>query len=159
MGWLGVILILLVGWFLVFLEVFFIPGTTVFALIGSLTMAAGVAISFSQFGMVGGLLTMFGSAIFTFLSIVFGFKSGLLKGLTLRTQNKGKANEIDETKIKIGDSGIAASKIAPIGKALFNDVAYEVQTLGEWIVEGTPVEVSKIYLNKIFVKAKTSQHG
>jgi membrane-bound ClpP family serine protease len=155
MGWLGVILILLVGWFLVFLEVFFLPGTTVFALIGSLTMAAGVAISFSEFGFVGGLVTLFGSVVFTFLSIVFGFKSGLLKGLTLRTQNKGKTNEIDETKIKIGDSGIAASKIAPIGKALFNDAPYEVQTLGEWIVEGTPVEVSKIYLNKIFVKAKT----
>ena len=156
MGWLGVILILFIGWLLVFLEVFFIPGTTLFALIGTVTMIAGVVISYSNFGVIGGTITLFGTAVFSFLSIVFGFKSGLLKGLMLRTQNKGKMNEIDESKIKPGDVGVAVSKIAPMGKALFNDAPYEVQTLGEWIIEGTPIEVIKISLNKIFVKTKTS---
>src|SRR6185312_14325867 len=115
---------------------FFIPGTFLFALIGSMTMFTGVVLAYSNFGVLAGSLALLGSALFTFFSIVFGFKSGLLKGLTLRTTNKGKMNEIDESKIKPGDTGIAASKIAPFGKGLFDDVTYEVQSLGEWIVEG-----------------------
>src|SRR5438105_15852291 len=130
MNWWGVIIILFIGWLLVFLEVFFIPGTALFALIGALTMIAGVVIAYSTFGVVVGTLTLFVTAIFSFLSIVFGFKSGLFGALTLKTQNKGRANEIDESRIKPADAGVALSKIAPIGKGLFNDVTYEVQTLG-----------------------------
>jgi len=152
MSWWGVIIILFVGWLLVFLEVFFIPGTTLFAVIGTVTMISGVVIAYSNFGIVGGTLTLIVTAIFSLFSIIFGFKSGLLRGLTLRTQNKGKTNEIDESKIKVGDMGVALSKIGPIGTGLFNDATYEVQTLGEWVIEGTPIEVIKISLNKIFVK-------
>jgi|ERR1043165_6340460 membrane-bound ClpP family serine protease len=155
MSWWGVVIILFIGWLLVFLEVFFIPGTALFAVIGTLTMIAGVVIAYSNFGVIGGTLTLIATAIFSLFSIIFGFKSGLLKGLMLRTQNKGKANEIDESKIKVGDTGVALSKIAPIGKGLFNDVTYEVQTLGEWVIEGTPIEVIRVSLNKIFVKAKS----
>ena len=57
--------------------------------------------------------------------------------------------------IKIGDAGVAQSKIGPIGKALINDISCEVQTLGEWINSGTSIEVIKVSLNKIIVKAKT----
>ncbi|HYV94919.1 MAG TPA: hypothetical protein VE978_24305 [Chitinophagales bacterium] len=153
MSWWGVIIILFIGWLLVFLEVFFIPGTALFALIGTMTMIVGVVIAYSNFGVIYGTLTLIGTAVFSLVSIMFGFKSGLLRGLTLRTTNKGKTNEIDESKIKAGDVGVALSKIAPIGKGLFNDVTYEVQTLGEWVIEGTPIEVIKISLNKIFVKA------
>lgn len=157
MSWWVVIIILFIGWLLVFFEVFFIPGTALFALIGTLTMIVGVVIAYSTFGVIVGTITLFGTAIFSFISIVFGFKSGLLRGLTLKTQNKGRANEIDESRIKSGDAGVALSKIAPIGKGLFNEVTYEVQTLGEWVIEGTPIEVIKISMNKIFVKASDSK--
>ncbi|MEO5675839.1 MAG: hypothetical protein ABIQ74_14450 [Chitinophagales bacterium] len=154
-----VILILFVGWALLFLEIFIIPGSFVFAVIGTMTMFAGVVISYSVFGAVEGTITLLITALFSFLSIVFGFRSGIMNGLMLHNQSKGKMNEIDEKKIKPGDEGIALSKIAPIGKGLFNDVTYEVQSLGEWIIEGTAIEVLKISLNKVIVKAKTPQHG
>ena len=159
MSWWIVIVILFVGWLLVFLEIFFIPGTTIFAVVGTLTMISGVVISYSTFGVLGGTITLFVTGIFTILSIVFGFRSGLLKGLTLRTRNEGKVNEIDESKIRVGDIGTAMSKIAPIGKGLFNDETFEVQTLGEWIISGKPIEVIRVTLNKIFVKEKLNQNG
>ena len=66
---------------------------------------------------------------------------------------------IDESKIKVGDEGQAMSKIAPIGKGIFHDEPYEVQTQGEWIEEGANIEVIRIALNKIFVKEKIIQNG
>ncbi len=159
MSWWIVILILFAGWLLLFLEIFLIPGTTVFAVVGSLTMVTGVILSYSTFGVLGGTITLFVTAVFTVLSIVYGFKSGLLKGLTLRTRNEAKVNEIDESKIKVGDEGTAMSKIAPIGKGLFHDETYEVQTLGEWVIAGRPIEVIRVTLNKVFVKEKINQNG
>src|SRR5262245_45868752 len=105
MSWWVVILILLIGWILVFLEVFFIPGITLFAAIGTITMIAGVVLAYSNFGVLAGTLTLAATAIFTFISIVFGFKSGLFKALTLKDTVKGKANVVDESKIKVGDVG------------------------------------------------------
>ena len=155
MSWWLVILILFVGWLLVFLEVFFIPGITLFAAIGTMTMIAGVVFSFSNFGVLAGTLTLVGTAVFTFLSIVVGYKTGVFNGLTLRDTVKGKMNEIDTALIKVGDSGIALSKISFIGKGLFNDATYEVQSMGEYIEEGQPIEVIKISMNKIFIKQKS----
>ena len=155
MSWWMVVLILFIGWILVFLEVFFIPGITLFAAVGTITMITGVVFAYVNFGVVAGTLTLVGSALFTFLSILFGFKTGLFKALTLKDTVKGKANLIDESKIKVGDAGIALSKIGPIGKGLFEDSTYEVQSMGEYIDEKTPIEVIKIYLNKIYIRQKT----
>lgn len=154
MSWWLVILILLVGWILVFLEVFFIPGITLFAAVGTLTMIAGVVIAYSNFGVVAGTITLVGTALFTFLSIIFGFKTGLFKALTLKDTVKGKMNVVDESEIKVGDVGIALSKISFIGKGLFNNITYEVQSMGEYIDENAAIEVIKISFNKVFIKQK-----
>lgn len=156
MSWWFVLLILFAGWLLVFLEIFVIPGITVFAIVGTVTMITGVVIAYAQFGVLWGTITLMGSATFTILSIVYGFKSGLMKGLTLKTRNEGRMNVIDETRIRVGDRGTAMSKIAPIGKGLIHDESYEVQTFGEWIEEGRTIEVIRIQLSKIYVKEKSN---
>ncbi|MBA3648341.1 MAG: hypothetical protein H0W62_07300 [Chitinophagales bacterium] len=154
MSWWEVILILLAGWILVFLEVFFIPGITIFAAIGAMSMVTGVVLAYGTFGIVSGTITLISTALFTVLSIMFGFKSGLFNVITLKTIQHGKMNLIDTEKIKVGDIGIALSKIGTIGKALFNDTTYEVESMGEYIDEKTPIEVIKISMNKIFIKMK-----
>ena len=149
-----VIILLLLGWLLVFIEVFFIPGTAVLVLIGTITMLCGVVVAFSTFGFLGGTITMILTAIFTLLSIVFGFRLGVMKRLTLRSTLKGKANDEPLNKIKVGDSGTALSKIAPSGKAIFNDLIFEVHSLSLYVEPQTPVEIIKIEHNKIFIQPK-----
>lgn len=155
MSWWLVILILFIGWLLVFLEIFFIPGITVFAAVGTITMIAGVVFAYNSFGVMAGTLTLIGTGIFTFLSIAIGYKTGVFKGFTLKDTVKGKMNEIDVSEIKVGDTGIALSKISFIGKGMFNENTYEVQSMGEYIEEGQPIEVIKISMNKIFIRQKS----
>lgn len=155
MSWWMVILILFVGWLLLFIEVFLIPGVTVFALFGAITMIAGIVITYMNFGVVTGTLTLIGTAVFSFLSLVFGYKTGVFKALTLKDTVKGKMNEINTAEIKVGDTGTALSKISFIGKGLFHETTYEVQSLGEYIEQGAPIEVIKISMNKIFIKQKS----
>lgn len=145
-------MILLLGWLLVMLEVFLIPGITLLAIVGSLTMLAGVVLAYSHFGALWGTVTLLGTAVVTLLSIIYGFRSGLLGWLTLKSKVEGRMNVIDETRIHVGDRGLALSKIAPAGKALFGNDTYEVHSHHEWIEEGSEVEVTRIGLGKIYVK-------
>ncbi|MCS6916597.1 MAG: hypothetical protein RMK52_04080 [Chitinophagales bacterium] len=152
MTWWHILLILLFGWLLVMLEVFLIPGITLLAVLGALTMVAGVVLAYTHFGVVWGTVALLGTAVFTLLSIVYGFRSGLLGWLTLKSKVEGRMNVIDETRIRVGDRGQALSKIAPAGKGLFGNDTYEVHSLGEWIDEGAELEVIRIALGKIYVK-------
>ena len=145
----------LLGWLLVFIEVFFIPGTAVLVFVGTLTMIGGVMLAFSTFGFAGGALTLIATAIFTFLSIIFGFRLGVMKKLTLKDTQHGKANDDDFSKIKVGDEGTALSRIAPSGKGIFNEVIFEVHSLSAYVQAQTPIEAIKIEHNKIFIQPKT----
>lgn len=152
MNWWHIVLILILGWLLVMLEIFLIPGITLLAVIGSITMIAGVVLAYSHFGALWGTVTLLGTAVFTLLSIIYGFRSGLLGWLTLKSKVEGRVNVVDETRIHVGDRGKALSKIAPAGKGLFGNDTYEVHSLTEWIEEGSPIEVTRIALGKIYVK-------
>lgn len=156
MSWFIIVALLLVGWLLLFVEIFFIPGVTVVALIGSGLMAAGIYFSFSHYGSTAGWLTLAGALVAVLLSFWYGFKSGFWNKLGLKdTLAEGKMNVIDETKIKVGDTGKAQSKIAPIGTGYFNGNEFEVNSMGEYIEPNTTIEVIKIANNKIFIKPKT----
>jgi membrane-bound ClpP family serine protease len=156
MAWLIVILLILIGWVLLFLELFFIPGVTILALAGISLMVSGIYVSFAHYGSHAGWLTVAGTFAGVLISLFIAFKSGFWVKLGLKdTQRGAKMNLIDENKIKPGDVGTAQSKVAPIGTGYFNDIEYEVQTMGEYIEPKTIIEVIKIINNKIYVKPKT----
>ena len=72
----------------------------------------------------------------------------------LKTEVDGRVNEIDTNNIKVGDSGISVSRLAPSGKAIFNDEYFEVHTNGEFIDQETNILVTHFLDNKVFVKRK-----
>jgi len=156
MSWFIIIALLLIGWILLFVEIFFIPGVTVAALLGIVLMISGIYFSFSHYGSSAGWLTLSITVLAAGTSLWYAFKSGLWNKLGLKdTLADGKMNVIDESKIKVGDTGKAQSKIAPIGTGYFNGNEFEVSSMGEYIDAGTSIEVIKIANNKIFIKPKT----
>ncbi len=155
MSWLIIILIILVGCAVLFIEVFFFPGVTVVAIAGGVIMFFGIYFSFITYGTGAGLLTLFGTILFNLVLFAIALKSGFWKRFALQDTNTGKVNVISPEDVKVGEEGIALSKIGPIGKALLNDKEYEVRSQGEYIEQQTKIEVTKIHDNKIFVKSKT----
>lgn len=154
MSWLVITLIILVGCAVFFIEVFFFPGITVVAVAGGVIMFLGIYFSFTYFGVEAGIITLFGTIVFNLIIFFIALKSGFWKRFALHDTNKSYVNVIDP-EIKIGDEGVAMSKIGPIGKAQIHEKDYEVQSQGEYITEQSKVEVIKIHDNKIFVKSKT----
>jgi membrane-bound ClpP family serine protease len=151
MDWFIILALLVVGWVLLFLEIFFIPGVTVLVAIGALMMVAGIYFSFAHYGTSVGLITLSVTTVLVSLSLWFAFRSGFWKKLSLRDTNEGKMNLIDSS-IKVGDMALSISRIAPSGKAMIGDTLYEVHSSHGFIDENSDLIIEKISMNKIYVK-------
>ena len=150
--WITVVALILVGLALTIAEVVFVPGTTFVGILGLASTGVGIYLSFTQFGQETGLLVAVSSAILFGISLYFSFKKGAWNRFSLKSTMEGKVNEGLTSLLKPGDEGIARSAIRPFGKAEFNEVEYEVRSMGNYIDSGTTVRIIKIINNNIFVE-------
>ncbi len=150
MTWSVIIPLIILGLLLVLLEIFILPGL-VAGIVGGLIVIFGIYQSYSSYGTAAGTITLLSTiAVFIILMVVF-FKSGTWKKLALSDAIGSKMNTIDKP-MHIGDKGIAISRLAPMGKAMFGNEYFEVSTNGDFIDENTEITIIKVEGNKIFVK-------
>jgi membrane-bound ClpP family serine protease len=146
-----VLAIILVGLFLIFLEIFFIPGTTLFGIVGGVALLIGVIMVYSYYGAQWGHIAVGASLVLVLIAVVGGFKLIQSNKLGLKAEITGRVNEL-EGLYKLGDKGIAATEFRPNGKGIFSGNKIEVYSTGEYIERNTPIEIIKITNDKIFVK-------
>ncbi len=143
--------ILLLGIIFIFLEVFIIPGTTIFGIAGTIISGAAIYFAYTlESTNFGHLLVLLG--FLTFIILFFLGRKYMDQGaMTLKSELKGKVN-VFEAKVNVGDIGKTYTDIKPNGKALFNDEKIEVFSNGVYIVKDIEIEIIKIENNKIIVK-------
>ena len=150
-----IIILIVAGLLFVLLEVLVIPGTTVVGIAGLGLIVFSVWEAYHVFGAPIGHYILTGTLILSILTIVVAFKSNTWNRLMLKTEISSKVNVIDETAIHPGDVGKAISRICPSGKAVFNNIFFEVHSNGDFIDQDTEIVISQITDNKILVKRKT----
>lgn len=142
---------LFLGIFLIFLEVFVIPGTTFFGIVGTIISGAAIYYAYSLLGSNYGHMSIVLGFI-VFLIMFFLGRKFMDKGqMTLKHELTGKVN-LFEAKVQVGDKGISHTDIKPNGKAIFGDEKLEVFSNGIYIVKDQEIEIIKIEQNKIIVK-------
>lgn len=152
-GWLAIILLVLVGLILIYLELIFVPGTTILGLLGLALTGIGVYMTYERHGTTAGSLVLVSSLLVTVVALVYSFRSGTWNKFSLKQENESKVNE-DYTKgLQIEMRGVAVSDLKPIGKAEFDNKAYEVTSHGHLIESGTQVRIIKLSGNKIIVES------
>ncbi len=150
MSWSVIIPIIVFGLLLVMLEIFVMPGF-VAGVIGGLIVIYGVYQSYATYGTLAGNIVLLSTIAISVIALILFFKSGMWKKVALSDVVEGKMNTLDDI-LRIGDHGKSISRLAPMGKALINNVYYEVSTNGEFVDENQEIEVIKIEGSKIFVK-------
>ncbi len=144
------------GIIFMFLEVFFLPGTTVAGVIGLVLMAVGVYYMFSNYGTQNGLLALVGMTVLCVGIVLIGFRSGIWKRASIQEVVSGRVKIVEDELFIIGDQGVAFTDIRPSGKGFINDLKIEVHSLtGAFIEKDTPIEIVKVQKNKIFVHPKS----
>lgn len=146
------ILIILLGLLLLMLEILVLPGAVV-GIFGVLLVLVGITSAYLNLGTFTGHIMLVGTIITSGLMLYLTFRKGSWKRVSLNTSLKGKVNTFDPNAFKVGDEGLAVSRIAPSGKALINDDTVEVHSLGEFIDQGSNIKIVKLEPNKIFIKS------
>lgn len=148
-----IVLIVLFGIGLVLLEIFVVPGTTIVGIAGGLLMATGVVLAYAtQDNVWLGHGTLLGALIATGVLGYLTVKMLESSRYTLRDTLDGQVNVREGVELQVGDEGQTVSDLRPGGKAVFNDVKFEVFSQGDFIDAGTRVHIIKLTPNKIWVK-------
>ncbi|MBO4306894.1 MAG: NfeD family protein [Bacteroidales bacterium] len=146
-----IIIVILAGLALVALEIVALPGA-ISGICGGILIITGVWQCYAQYGYVAGNITLLSSIVVGVIMLVWLMRSGTWKRFSLKEESDGKTNEIDNNAVTVGCRGKCISRLAPAGKALIGNEIMEVHSAGEYIDEGTEIEVIEIEGYKITVK-------
>ena len=139
---------------LIIAEIFLLPGITIAGIAGALFAIGGVAYAYS-ISIPTGNITL-GSSIVAFGIIFFWLlRSNSFNRVSLKADIESTVASPRDMDLKIGDNGITLSRLAPIGKARFNNITIEAKSTGDFIDENTPVIIKQIEGYNVIVEVES----
>jgi membrane-bound ClpP family serine protease len=152
MNFLIILFLIALGIILLLIEFTILPGITIAGIGGFLLFAYSVYLAFTSYGNLVGFLTLAFVLIASPILLLLLFKGKSGKKLMLKAVVSGVANEIDESKVKVGDIGISVGRLAPMGKVKVNDEVIEVKSSGNFVDPGEKVRIIQIEKSLITVE-------
>lgn len=153
MSLLLIILVIGVGIFFIFAELFFIPGFSLFSILGGIIILLGVYLGYKDYGATWGNRLLLISAVATGIILYWGYRRIRSKKWALGTEIDSKVNDESLSAYTVGDTGKTVTNLRPEGKAVFGgEDSVTVFSMGEFIDKNCEVRIARIDHNKIFVK-------
>ncbi|MDR2130350.1 MAG: hypothetical protein LBP56_04170 [Odoribacteraceae bacterium] len=154
MEWLILLMLVIVGFTLLFLEFFVFPGVNVVGIAGFLCVGAAIYIAYARVGALAGHLTLVGIAVGGFVVTWYALRAKTWKRLQLEASVDSTVEGVDPL-IREGDTGVCVGRLAPTGKIRVGEIVVEAQSQGGYVAANSEVVVLKVYKNKVIVKLKT----
>ena len=149
-----IITLIIVGLLLVFAEILLIPGVGVAGILGLISLGGSCFYTFNVFGnLAGGIVTGI-NALLVILLTVYVLRAKTWKRMTLETNIDSKALDDEASYVCVGDSGLAVTRLAPMGTMRLGERTVEVKALEGMIDPGEEVEVVMIDDGRIYVSPK-----
>lgn len=145
-----VVLLLLAAIALILIEILIIPGVGITGISGLVLMAGAIVIAYNIDPMTGHI-TLAATIIASIGLIFLSIRSKTWEKMSQNDEIKGRVDQHTE-KVKVGEQGIAISRLNPIGNVEFKDERFEASSIGEFIDAGSRIEIINIEGNKITVK-------
>jgi membrane-bound ClpP family serine protease len=139
-----IVFLMVISILLLLAEIFLLPGITLAGIGGALFAIGGIAYSYTL-GFHTGNITL-GSSVVVFVGLfLWLLRSNSFNRVALKTNIDSTIESPREKSLSVGDEGITLSRLAPIGKARFNNITVEAKSLtNEFIDENTPVVIVSI---------------
>lgn len=147
-------ILVLVGVLLLALEVALIPGIGVTGVLGAISMIGAVAYAFNYLPMAG-WLTLLVVVLAIVLLILWAIYGKSIDKMALKKNIDSTVQNPDSVALAVGDEGVTVARLALVGDADFGGRLVEVTSASGFIEENTPVCVTRIAGNTIFVKSKS----
>ena len=151
------LIILLVFFGLLFLvaELVLLPGVSIGAILALLSYGGAIYISFKDFSpLVGGIVI----AVILLLSLivtVVSLRAKTWERFSLRQKiTSSSMSEPKQEGVKVGDTGMTVSRLAPMGKVEIGERTFEAKSQGDYIDPRQPIEVVGFENFNIIVKKR-----
>mgnify|MGYP002556070107 CR=1 FL=1 len=145
-----IILLVLIGVVLIILEIFFLPGITVAGFSSLIFFGGGIYYAFVNLGTTAGYVTIVACVV----GIIWFMRSKSLDRISLKTDIDSVIPTQVNDSIKVGDEGIALSRLNPMGTVLIGTVQVEGKTREDFIDEGSSVIVERVERTSVIVRKK-----
>jgi len=146
------VILILVGVFFFLVEFFLVPGISIAGIAGFLFVGAGIYYSYSQLGTTAGNISIAGSVVLLAVTVWIFLRRKTLERIGLKAKIDSNIGTVEELDIKVGDRGIALSRLAPMGKVKVKGQTVEAKSEDEFIDEGTPISVKEVFKTNVLVE-------
>ena len=141
----------ILGLLLLLIEIFIVPGFIV-GIVGVVMVGVGVYFTYTDYGIFHGNVLLALIIVVMTVIVVYAFRNGAWDMFSNKETITGKANDIGQLEVQVGDTGKTISAIRPSGIALVKSQRIEVHSEGSFIPSGAEIEIEKIDNNKIYIK-------
>lgn len=146
-----IISLFVVALVLFLVEVFLLPGLGICGVASALCVLFALGVAFVGYGLFVGLVATAVVVVLGAWSLYWVMHSRRLKRLSLHARIDSTVANEQLLQIKVGDRGVALTRLALVGNACINGIECEVRSASGYIEEGTPVVVTKINMSEVSV--------
>lgn len=136
--------LIIAGLILFIIEVFLLPGISIAGIVSAGCMLYGNYYAFDTLGTIPGCITLAVSALGVVAITIWFMRSKTVDKLSLKKTIDYRPEPLKGLDLKVGDEGIALTRLALIGNAEFNGRIIEVRSSGDFIDEKSKIRVERI---------------
>lgn len=148
-----IVVLLILGFLMVFLEIAVIPGFGIPGIAGAILLGAGTVGTWIHHGALAGSLTLLGSVVISVAITWAFFRSKSAERLVIKDKIIGDSSDIPKLTFLLGMEGEALSPLRPAGIAMIGKERYDVVAEGAYLAKGTKITVVRLSTNSIVVAA------
>jgi membrane-bound ClpP family serine protease len=134
-------LLLILGAFFLVAELVFLPGVILGATLSLASYGGAVYMGFAKYGLVGGFVTIAIVLLLSLLVTVLSLRAKTWQRFALKDNLDSTSGSLPSNELKVGDAGIAISRLSPMGKVEINGKSYEAKSVDAYIDPKINVQV------------------
>lgn len=138
--------------FFMALEIFIIPGTSLAGIVSAACLIGANVLVFDSYGLSAGIIVLAASLIVCLVAGIWMLRSKALDRISLKRTIDSTAATEEQLSVKVGDRGIALTRLALIGNADFDGKIVQVQSADGFLDEKTPVVITRVIDGQVWVK-------
>ena len=147
--------IIFLGFMLLLIELFLIPGFS-FAGMGAFgCFGAGTYLAYQSYGLEGALYAFLISVGLGFTFLILSIKMGMFKRISMKYSEEGEEGYVagsGNLGDLIGKEGVSVTPLRPAGTASVQNRKVDVVTEGEFIERNARIRVTRIDGNRVIVE-------
>ena len=152
-----IILLVLLGLLVLLAEILVLPGVSVGAMLALVCYGSAAWMAFAWFGTTAGTVTVAAIIVASGVLTVWALRAKTWQRFSLDQKIESAGNTVPQSEdVKVGDRGVAVSRLSPMGKVAIGGRTYEAKSDGAYIDQRSEIEVVGFENANVIVRRTTN---